>query len=344
MKEATLYDKLEDKKVHCRVCAQDCTISPGKRGYCQTRLNKDGKLFSLIYAKCSSIAADPIEKKPVFHYRPGSNVLSFGSLGCNLRCGHCQNWQIAHLNPDEEASGLTDVSPEEAIRLAGTYNCQGIAWTYNEPTIWLEYTLDTAKLCKQNSLYTVYVTNGYTTLESLDLMGPYLDVYRVDIKGFNNNAYRTLCKVSDYSPILKAAERARKKWNMHVEVVTNVIPTLNDDQEQLEQLAQWIKSTLGVDTPWHVTRFVPSYNFTHLPATPVKTLEKAREIGLSAGLRFVYIGNVAGHSGENTYCYRCGKQVISRSGYVIKNYEVNGGTCAFCGAPLNIVDNRMPVC
>ncbi len=344
MKEAILYQKLENNKVRCNVCAKKCSISMGKRGQCGTRLNKEGTLYTLIYAKCCSIAADPIEKKPVFHYHPGSLVLSFGTLGCNLKCGHCQNWQIAHVDPDPETSSLTEVSPTEAIRLAETYNCRGIAWTYNEPAIWLEYTLETAKLCKENDLYTVYVTNGYTTFEALDMIGPYLDVYRVDIKGFTNSFYRGLCKISDFTPILKSAERARKKWNMHVEVVTNIIPTLNDDEEQLLDLARWIKDTLGEKTPWHVTRFVPHLELSRLPATPVKTLEKARQIGLSVGLQFVYMGNVPGHSGENTYCYECKKPVISRSGYKIENYDVTGGKCAYCGAPLNIVDNRTPVC
>lgn len=344
VKEAILYDKLENNKVKCNVCAKRCLILPGKRGQCGTRVNRAGTLSTLIYAKVCSVAADPIEKKPVFHYQPGSLVLSFGTLGCNLRCGHCQNWQIAHVDPDLEASGLSEISPAEAIRLAKSYDCRGIAWTYNEPTIWLEYALDTAKLCKEHGLYTVYVTNGYTTFESLDTIGPYLDVYRVDVKGFTSAFYREVCKISDFSPVLRSAERARQKWNMHVEVVTNIIPSLNDDDAQLKDIAQWIRNALGENTPWHVTRFVPYLNFSHLPATPLETLEKAREIGLAAGLHFVYIGNVPGHPGENTYCYNCKKLVISRSCYTLESYDVNSGMCAFCGAPLNIVDDRTPVC
>lgn len=344
MKEAILYEKLEDGKVKCNVCTRRCIILDGKRGHCGTRLNQEGTLYTLIYAKCCSVSADPIEKKPVFHYEPGSLVLSFGTLGCNLRCRHCQNWQIAHVEPDLEGNGLNEISPDEAIRLAKTYDCQGIAWTYNEPSIWLEYALETAKLCKENDLYTVYVTNGFTSFESLDMIGPYLDVYRVDLKGFTNDFYRKLCRINDFSPVLQSAERALRKWNMHVEVVTNIIPTLNDDEDQLKGIADWIKKELGENTPWHVTRFVPYLNFSHLPATPIETLEKARKIGLSAGLHFVYIGNVPGHPGENTYCYNCKRLVISRSGYSISEYEVNSGKCAFCGASLNIIDNRTPVC
>lgn len=339
-----LYEKLENDRVKCNVCPKRCAISPGKRGQCGTRINQDGTLFTIIYAKCCSVAADPIEKKPVFHYQPGSLVLSYGTLGCNLRCGHCQNWQIAHVDPDLKGGGLTEVSPAEAIRLAKSYNCQGIAWTYNEPTIWLEYALDTAKLCRKSDLYTVFVTNGFITAEALDAIGPYLDVYRVDVKGFTSAFYRTVCKIADFSPILRAAERARHKWNMHVEVVTNIIPTLNDDGAQLRQIASWIKNELGENTPWHVTRFVPYFDFSHIPSTPIETLERAREIGLSAGLHFVYIGNVPGHPGENTYCYNCKKVVISRSCYTIERYDVTSGKCAFCGASLNIVDDRTPVC
>jgi len=344
LKEAILYEKLEEGKVKCNVCTRRCIIHDGKRGHCGTRINQNGTLYTLIYSKCCSVAADPIEKKPVFHYEPGSLVLSFGTLGCNLRCRHCQNWQIAHVDPDLEGSGLNEISPDEAVRLAKTYDCQGIAWTYNEPSIWLEYSLDTAKLCKENDLYTVYVTNGFTSFESLDMIGPYLDVYRVDLKGFTNDFYRKVCRINDFSPVLQSTERALRKWNMHIEVVTNIIPTLNDDEDQLRDIANWIKKELGENTPWHVTRFVPYLNFSHLPATPIATLERARKIGLSAGLHFVYIGNVPGHPGENTYCYNCEKLVISRSGYSISEYEVNNGKCAFCGASLNIIDNRTPVC
>ncbi len=339
MKEAILYEKLEDKKVKCHVCPRYCLISPGKRGYCATRYNQDGVLYTLIYGLVSSLAADPIEKKPLFHFYPGSLALSFGTLGCNFRCKHCQNWQIAHAKPDLEEKNFTRISPEEAVSLAKRHGCRGIAWTYNEPTIWLEYTLDSAKLCKKEGLYTVYVTNGYITFEALDTIGPYLDAFRVDVKGFTNEFYEWLANVKDFSPVLQAAIRAKEKWGIHVEVVTNIIPTANDDEKSLREIARWIKNSLGANTPWHVTRFYPYLELSHLPPTPLETIERAREIGLEEGLNFVYVGNVPGYSGEDTICFNCGNLVIKRSGYELLKYEVKKGKCGFCGADLNIVED-----
>jgi pyruvate formate lyase activating enzyme len=227
------------------------------------------------------------------------------------------------------------VLPEKEIELTKNYNCQGIAWTYNEPTIWLEYTLDSAKLAKENNLYTVYVTNGYATPEALDAIGPWLDAWRVDIKGFTDEFYRQLAKIPHWRGILDVARRAKEKWHMHVEVVTNIIPTMNDDKEQLRNLATWIRDNLGELTPWHVTRFHPLHEFTHLPATPLSTLEKAYQIGKKAGLKFVYLGNVPGHEYENTVCYSCGKRVVQRIGYDTEVVGLDGSRCKFCGAELN---------
>lgn len=339
MKEAILYEQLDANKVRCNVCPRTCVVSPNKVGFCGVRGNRDGLFYSLTYAKCSSIAADPIEKKPVFHWFPGSLALSLGSVGCNLKCKHCQNWQIAHPRFDEFARELTEVPPEEAISLAKQYDCQGIAWTYNEPTIWLEYTLDSAKLCKKSGLYTVYVTNGYITFDALDAIGPWLDVFRVDIKGFTNQVYKKLAGVKDFSPILNATKRAQSKWDMHIEIVTNVIPTFNDDEKQLRDIARWIKNNLGESTPWHVTRFVPCLELSYLSPTSVETLEKARDIGLSEGLYFVYVGNVCNHLGENTYCYNCKKLVIRRSGYNIGDYLIDDGKCRICGSDLGVIEH-----
>lgn len=336
MKECILYEKLDNNKVKCHVCPWQCVIGPGKAGYCCVRLNEGGKLYAITYAKVSSMAADPIEKKPLFHFYPGSRAFSLGSLGCNFRCIHCQNWEIAHAKPAAQEPGVTELPPEEEIRLTKKYACQGIAWTYNEPTIWLEYTLDSAKLCKKENLYTVYVTNGYATAESLDEIGPYLDAYRVDVKGFTKEFYKKLAKVGKFEYVLEAAIRAQAKWHMHVEIVTNVIPTMNDDDEQLKGIAEWIRDNLGDKTPWHVTRFIPYLELSHLYPTPVETLERARQIGFEAGLKFVYIGNVPGHPGENTYCPKCKELVIERTGYAIGRYEVEGGKCKRCGEDLNI--------
>lgn len=300
LKEALFYEKLPEGKVHCTLCPQDCKISPGKAGFCGVRKNIDGKLYSLIYNKVSSIALDPIEKKPLYHFYPGTEVLSVGTYGCNMHCGHCQNWHISHtalapgLQKQKEVRDVSveEISPEELIKMAIQNNARGIAWTYNEPTIWFEYTLDGAKLAKKNNLYTVYVTNGYINPDPLDMIGPYLDAFRVDIKGFSDKLYQKLCRVPHFAPILAATERAKKKWNMHVEIITNIIPTLNDSDEELTAIAKWIKETLGAETPWHVTRFFPYLEYKHLPPTPIETLERAQKIGLKEGLKSIHIGNV----------------------------------------------------
>ncbi|MFH2034379.1 MAG: AmmeMemoRadiSam system radical SAM enzyme [Candidatus Margulisiibacteriota bacterium] len=335
-KEALLYEKIEHKNVHCFLCPRHCQIAPGHYGYCGVRVNEDGKLYTLIYGVVSSIAADPIEKKPLFHFHPGSQVLSLGTYGCNMRCGHCQNWQIAHVVYEREKDELREelIPPAQLLQLAKKENCAGIAWTYNEPTIWFEYTLDGAKLFKENGLYTVYVTNGYITSQALDMIGPYLDAFRVDIKGFNNDLYKKLAKVPDFRPILEAAIRAKKKWNMHVECITNIIPTMNDDDKQLKDIASWIRTELGENTPWHVTRFMPYLEYRNLPATSLKTLEKARKLGYETGLRYVYTGNVPGDPGENTYCHKCKKLLIERMGYQIKQENLDGNRCGFCGTPV----------
>ena len=337
MSEAILYDKLTGSRVRCNVCQWRCVINSGKFGLCRVRRNDGGVLHVLNYAEVSSLAADPIEKKPLFHFSPGSLALSLGTWGCNFHCKDCQNWEIACVEePAEMMSGSRRVLSQEAVELARQYDCGGIAWTYNEPSVWFEYTLDSAKLAKENGLYTVYVTNGYLTPEALDTIGPYLDAWRVDIKGFSDTLYRDLAKVSRWRGILDVAKRAQERWDMHVEVVTNVIPTMNDDEEQLEGIAGWIRDELGELTPWHVTRFYPHHHLMHLPPTSIPDLEKAYNIGKRAGLRFVYPGNVPGHNGESTVCYSCGKVAIRRFGYDAKVVGVDGSKCKFCGAELNV--------
>jgi pyruvate formate lyase activating enzyme len=347
LKEATLYEPLPDGKVHCFLCPWHCRIAKDKGGFCGVRQNIDGKLYSLIYGKVSSLAADPIEKKPLLHFHPGTRVLSLGTYGCNMRCGHCQNWQISHVVMVKglekgktyfiEREPITElIPPERLVELARENDCQGIAWTYNEPTIWFEYAYEGAVLAKQAGLYTAFVTNGYITPEGLDAIGPYLDAYRVDVKGFTNDFYFKLAKIRDFTPVLEAAERAKKKWDMHVEVITLIIPTMNDDEAQLKGIAEWMVKKLGPETPWHVTRFVPYLEYDHLPPTPVKTLEKAQKIGQEAGLKFVYVGNVPGHPGESTYCPKCGKLLIKRVGYETNVEGVEAGKCGSCGEDLNI--------
>jgi len=335
MHEAMLYEKLPGSRVRCNTCQWHCTIGPGKFGVCRMYHNRDGTLYNMNYAKASSVAADPIEKKPLFHFFPGSLAFSLGGWGCNFHCQGCQNWQISCPDTGEPWRGSQEVQPQAAVELAKRYQCQGIAWTYNEPSIWFEYTLDSAKLAKENGLYTVYVTNGYLTPEALDIIGPYLDAWRVDIKGFTDSLYRNLARIRGWRGILDVAQRAKQKWDMHVEVVTNIVPTMNDDDQQLKGIASWIRDELGELTPWHVTRFYPHHDMMDLPPTPVSTLERAYNIGHKAGLKFIYAGNVPGHSSESTVCYHCGNLVVQRFGYQTTVIGLDGSKCKFCGTELN---------
>ncbi len=339
MHEALLHEKLPDSRARCHNCQWRCRIGPEKFGVCGMYQNKDGALYSLNYAQVSSMAADPIEKKPLFHFFPGTLAFSLGTLGCNFHCKHCQNWQISSADNQAIPHGCQELLPPAAIELAKRYRCQGIAWTYNEPAIWFEYTLDSAKLAKENNLYTVYVTNGYQSPGALDTIGPYLDAYRVDIKGFSDSFYRELAGVPRWREILDVTRRAKNKWSMHIEIVTNIIPTMNDDDQQLEGIARWIRDELGELTPWHVTRFYPHHKLADLPPTPVSTLERACNIGKKAGLKFIYAGNVPGHSSESTVCYSCGKTVVERYGYDTTLVGLEGSKCRFCRAELNFRTN-----
>jgi len=339
MHEALLHEKLPDSRVLCRNCQWRCRIGPEKYGVCGMYQNRDGTLYSLNYALASSIAADPIEKKPLFHFFPGSLAFSLGTLGCNFHCKHCQNWQISSANSQLIQYSCQEMMPEKEIEMARQHGCQGIAWTYNEPAIWFEYTLDSAKLARENNLYTIYVTNGYQSPEALDTIGPYIDAWSVDIKGFSDTFYRNLSGIPRWREILDVTKRAKNKWGIHIEVVTNIIPTMNDDDQQLEGIATWIRDELGSLTPWHVTRFYPHHKLTHLPPTPAQTLERACEIGQKTGLKFIYAGNIPGHKSESTACYSCGKTVVERYGYNSIIVGLEGTKCRFCGAELNFRTN-----
>jgi len=335
MREALLYEKMPNSRVRCHTCQWRCQIGLDKYGVCGVYQNREGTLYNLNYALVSSVAADPIEKKPLFHFFPGTLAFSLSTLGCNFHCKHCQNWEIAFADGREIQKRCQEMPPEAAVEAAIRHQCQGIAWTYNEPAIWFEYTLDSAKLAKINNLYTVYVTNGYSSPEALDTIGPYLDAWRVDIKGFSDRFYRELAKVPRWREILNVTRRAKDKWDMHIEVVTNIIPTMNDDDEQLEGLANWIRDELGELTPWHITRFYPHHHMMHLPPTPLSTLEHAYDIGQKAGLKFIYAGNVPGHKSESTVCYFCSKVNVERYGYHTTVVGLEGSQCRFCGAELN---------
>ena len=327
-REAILYEKLEDSKLRCGICQRRCTIRDGKVGWCRTRVSEGGGLYSLIYGEVSSISINPIEKKPVFHFFPGSRWLSVGSMGCNFRCPGCQNWDISHWL---EGPMYTEyISPEELVRRAMETGCIGVSWTFNEPAIWFEYTLDSARMAREKGLFTNYVTNGFITEEALDMIAPYLDVFRVDIKGFSDETYLKVGHLKGFRGILDVTKRA-KGHGIHVECVTNVTPGYNDSEEELRGIASWIRNDLGPETPWHVTRFYPYLELSHVQPTPLETLERGREIGKEEGLWYVYIGNVPGHKWENTYCHGCGELLIERYIFEVVKNRVNEGRCPECG-------------
>jgi pyruvate formate lyase activating enzyme len=327
MKEAMFWDPKPNKAVKCNLCAHNCKISDGKRGICQVRENKDGTLYTRVYGLVSPGVVDPIEKKPLYNFHPSSRVYSFGTLSCNFKCDNCQNWHISQV----KASGIKveKVPPETAIGLAKKHNCKGVAWTYNEPTIWFEYTYDGSKIAKKNNLYTVYVTNGFINPEPLKKISPYLDALNIDVKSFDDDFYRKICK-GQLKPVQKTAELA-VKLKKHVEITNLLIPTLNDDPNKIRALATWIYEKLGPRVPLHFSRFHPDNKLKHLTVTPEKTLVKAYEIAKDVGLKFIYLGNIYHPRYGNTYCPKCNHLVIRRGSlFGAKDVELIKGKCVKC--------------
>ncbi|MDY9926760.1 AmmeMemoRadiSam system radical SAM enzyme [Methanosarcina sp.] len=332
--EAMFYEKLAENNVRCNLCAHRCKINPGKRGICGVRENCEGTLFSLVYGAVASEAVANIEIKPLYHYYPGSLAYSVGTIGCNFRCSHCQNWTLSRAAP-EDISPET-LSPSQLVRQAKMADCQSVSWTHNEPTMWYEYTYDGAKLAKEEGLGTSYVTNGYITPEALRQIAPYLDAFSVDIKAFSEVFYRKTCG-SKLAPVLEAS-RLAKQLGIHVEVVNLIVPTHNDSSDELRELSRWVYENLGRDTPLHFNRFHPHYEMKDPSPTPIKTLDRARSIAIDEGMRFVYVGNVPGHPHENTYCPECGNLLIARGFFEVQEYNISPEkTCPKCGEPIPIV-------
>jgi len=333
LKEAMFYEKLEDNLVNCNLCSHRCRrIADSKRGICGVRENRDGKLYSLVYGKAVAMSVDPIEKKPLFNFLPGSRSYSIATVGCNFRCDNCQNYDISQLPKERNIIVGPDVSPEEIVSAAKRSNCASIAYTYSEPTIFFEYAYDIAKLARKEGLKNVFVTNGYITPEALREISPYLDAANIDLKSFSDEFYRKSCGAR-LQPVLDSI-RLYKSLGIWIEITTLIIPTLNDSEEELQKIAGFIKE-VGEDTPWHITQFHPMYKLPDLPRTPVSTLRKARQIGLEAGLRYVYEGNVPGETGENTFCHNCGKPLIRRFGYSIQENKIKNSACTYCGTKID---------
>lgn len=333
MKEALFYEKVEGSTVRCHLCPHECRINDRKRGICGVRENRGGILYTLVYGKLVARAVDPIEKKPLFHFYPGSTAFSIATVGCNLRCRNCQNYDISQVPKEERSVILGEyMAPAEVVAAAKDLGCTSIAYTYTEPTIFFEYAYDTARLAHEEGIRNVFVSNGYITEEALRAIAPYLDAANIDLKGFSEEFYHTNCG-AHLEPVLEAI-KLYKRLGIWLEVTTLVIPTLNDTEEDFRGIAEFIKG-LGVEIPWHISQFYPTYKLSDLPLTPVSSLRKAREIGLNVGLRYVYEGNVPGEGGEHTYCYQCGRMLIRRFGFQILENRLSDAKCPYCGAVID---------
>jgi pyruvate formate lyase activating enzyme len=338
LREAYLYKKLPGKKVQCRTCAHFCVLALGQRGKCGVRENIDGKLYALNYGKAIAVNIDPIEKKPFYHFLPGSQSLSIATIGCNFSCLNCQNWEISQSFKGAKKIPGEDISPEEIVETAIKNELPSISYTYTEPTVFLEYALDTMKLAREKGLKNNFVSNGFMSPESVKLVVPYLDAINIDVKSFDEKFYQEVCGAR-LQPVLETA-KSMKKSRVWVEITTLIIPTLSDSEEVLKKISEWIVKELGSETPWHVSRFSGSISWKlhHIPDTPLEVLEKAVEIGKKTGLKYVYIGNIPGHKAENTYCPKCGQLAISRMNYYTHRYDKEG-KCPKCGEDLNLILN-----
>ena len=327
MHEALYYQKRDGGSVQCRLCPHHCLVKPGERGRCRVRENRDGTLFSLNYGRVTSVAMDPIEKKPLYHFHPGREILSLGTFGCNFRCPFCQNWQISQETPPSQ-----EITSDEAVAAALQHRSVGIAYTYNEPTIWFEFVLQTARKAAAAGLKNVLVTNGFIEQEPLRELLPVVHALNVDVKSSNPAFYRDLCG-GRLEPVLAAVETAAKE--AHVEVTTLVIPGENDSDEDLEGVARWVGEHIGRHIPAHLSAYTPRYRFT-APPTPVETLRRAYDL-FRRHLDYVYLGNVMARDGSDTRCISCGATLIRRSGYDVRAVGLDGNRCRACGAASPIV-------
>ncbi len=336
MKEARFYEKIGEEKVKCFLCAQYCTISPGKRGVCTVRENREGILYSLVYGKLVARSVDPIEKKPLFHFHPGSKSYSIATVGCNFKCMHCQNYDISQYPKKYPDIPGEVVTPEQVVDEAERAGCMSISYTYTEPTIFMEFAFDCARLAQQRGIRNVFVSNGYTSPEATRFIAPYLDGNNIDLKG--DDAFYKKVVGAKLQPVLDTI-RLMKELGVWVEVTTLIIPTYNDSDDFLRWAAAFLES-IDPAMPWHLTQFHPTYHLVDKPRTPVSTLRKAREIGLNAGLKYVYEGNVPGEGGENTYCPSCGELLIGRTGFMLTEIKIKNSVCPKCAA--NVEGRGMP--
>lgn len=327
MKEALLYEKLENKLVHCFLCAHQCRVADGKFGFCGVRQNKDGILYTHVYGKPIAMHVDPIEKKPLYHFLPGSFSFSIATIGCNFHCGFCQNWEISQSRVrDGVELDTREAAPEQIVKAALKNDCKSISYTYTEPTIFFEYAFDIAKLAKEEGLYNVFVTNGYMTKACLEMIKPYLDAANVDLKFFKDTSYKKICAGS-LEPVLNSI-RLMREMGIWVEVTTLVVPGENDSKEELSNIATFVAS-VDKNMPWHVSRFHPDYKFTNYEATPEATLKNAEDLGRKAGLTYIYVGNIYGW-GNDTFCPGCKKLLVKREGFSVVENNIKQRKCGYC--------------
>ena len=330
-RKALYYKKLGNGSVACLLCPRGCIISSGSTGFCRARQNLKGTLYALGYASPCAIHTDPIEKKPFFNFLPRSRSYSIACAGCNLRCKYCQNWDISQSSPLDTINYA--VPPEGVARAAGREGCRTIAYTYTEPTNFYEYMLDTAKAAHEAGILNIYHSNGFINQGPLKELIPFLDAANIDLKGFTTAFYRNVCE-GELETVLETL-KTLKQAGVWVEITNLVIPGINDDQGVIGKMAEWIRGNLGPETPLHFSRFFPLYKMIHISPTPVETLERARGAACRAGLMYVYIGNVPGHSGENTYCPKCEGLMVKRSGYSVLEMHIKGGRCPACGTHIH---------
>ena len=317
--------------VQCNLCPHRCIVADGERGICRVRENRGGRLYSMVYGNPCTWNVDPIEKKPFYHFLPTIGAFSIATAGCNLRCLYCQNWDISQ-SPPEQTQNL-DLPPADVVRYAQQQQAPVIAYTYSEPMVFYEYMLDTARLARERGLLNVVITAGFVNPEPLRDLCQTVDAVKIDLKGYDEDFYREVCE-AELGPVLEAI-RTVYESGVHLEIVNLVAPTLNDSPEQLRALARWVARDLSPDVPVHFSRFHPQYKLVNLPPTPVETLDQAREVALEEGVRFVYVGNVPGHSGNHTYCPACGEVLVARQGFAVTEYQLVGGICAYCGEPVS---------
>ncbi len=340
VREALFYERLEGNRVRCRLCPNNCLLADGQRGVCLARENRGGKLYTLVYGLVTALAIDPIEKKPLFHFYPGAPILSISTAGCNFKCPWCQNWHISQRRPEDVFSDYME--PEQVVELMKRYGVPFLAFTYNEPVIWFEYVLETAKLARKEGFKSVLVTNGYINIEPLRELGPYIDAANVDIKAFKPETYLKYPKGKMEGVLEAVKEMKRLGW--HIETTYLVVPGVNDDVEEFRSFVKWQIENLGPETPLHISRFFPNYRFLDRGPTPLETLEKLWRVAKEEGLYYVYTGNIPGHKGEHTYCPSCGKLVIGRYGFEVYEYNLtDDNRCKFCGAQVHIVGRRWRV-